>query len=222
MNKNDGPDDLVELYDGLWITRDSQYLLWIYSLNEEDGIGAVKVASVIESDNRGENDEDSFDQFTLTIQSTEITTRDILKNVVPKLEIYPVLALRTLVLISGRIEFYISRIMGTGDRVEKCEGIKLVRYINYQDDGRGGVDDDPEYPIASTPPEPDQEPDSNHLLEAQIASLALIMKEYRSEEMEFLVHIGNVLGEAQSQCLEKSEFIQNYLARMQIESGEAV
>ncbi|KAF8983161.1 hypothetical protein BGZ46_010759 [Entomortierella lignicola] len=147
LDKNDGPDDLVELCEGIWITQDAQYLLWIYSLTEDDGLGAmielpeVKVC-VPPANKTGENeemeeadlmDEDDIGRLILTVQGSRIVSKEVLSMVIPKLEIYPILILRSLVLVASRIEFYIGRIMETGDKVQKVEGIKIVRTVNYKD-----------------------------------------------------------------------------------------
>ncbi|KAF9086245.1 hypothetical protein BGX27_003232 [Mortierella sp. AM989] len=252
LDKNDGPDDLVELCKGIWITRDTQYLLWIYSLNEEDGLGAIMelpevkvcVPHIGTSDDNAKMeeadlmDEDALGQLVLTIQGSRIVSKELLNMIIPKLEIYPILILRSLVLVASRIEFYIERIMETGDKVQKVEGIKIVRSINYKDDGLNDntsgsgspLDGESDPAVVSrfgrnigdclmpTLLEPDHEhPITNHQLEVeiQISSLVSTMKSYRDEEMDLLVRMGNILGDAQAHCVEESDFIQSYLSRMQ-------
>ncbi|KAF9355575.1 hypothetical protein BGX26_006386 [Mortierella sp. AD094] len=249
-DKNDGPDDLVQLCKGMWITQDAQYLLWMYSLNEEDGLGAimelpeVKVCVPTASTTNDNEDmeeadlvgEDAIGHLVLTIQGTKIASKELLRLVVPRLEIYPVLTLRSLVLVASRIEFYIERIIETGDKVQKVEGIKIVRAINYKDDGLGdkvlGSSSDGASDLAAvsrvgsnigdclvpTLLEPDREhPITNHQLEVeiQVSSLVSTMKSYRDEEMDLLVRTGNILGDAQAHCVEESDFIQFYLSHMQ-------
>jgi hypothetical protein len=253
LDKEDGPEDLVKFCDGLWITQDSQYLLWIYSLNEEDGLGAlieepaVKVClprEVPEDSEKMEEadliDEDTVGRLILTVQGSRILSKELIRMVIPNLEIYPVLVLRSLVLLAERIEAYIGRIMETGDKVQRVEGVEIVRAINY-DIGSStegsSVSSANEGWTTEIPPllrvgrnigdclvptllEPDHEhPITSRQLEAEVLVLNLIstMKSYRHEEMSQLVHIGNLLGEAQTHCLEESDFIQKYLSRMQIQ-----
>ncbi|KAG0003378.1 hypothetical protein BGZ80_000103 [Entomortierella chlamydospora] len=250
LDKNDGPDDLVQMCKGMWITQDAQYLLWLYSLNEEDGLGAImelpKVQACVPTPSAANDNEDmeeadlmgedDIGQLVLTIQGTKITSKELLLSVVPKLEIYPVLTLRSLVLVASRIEFYIARIVETGDKVQKVESIKILRNANYKDDGLG--DNGSRFPpdgasdlaavsrvghnigdcLIPTLLEPDHEhPITCHQLEVemQISSLVSTMKSYRDEEMDLLVRMGNILGDAQARCVEESDFIQSYLSRMQ-------
>ncbi|KAG0236206.1 hypothetical protein B0O80DRAFT_446811 [Mortierella sp. GBAus27b] len=252
LDKDHGPEDLVEFCQGLWITKESQYLLWMYSLNEEDGLGALmeepdlKVctpqdsASVDEADADVEEadlvDEDTVGRLMLTIQGTRIVSKDLIHATVPQLEIYPVLVLRSLLLVANRVEFYIARIMETGDKVQRVEDIEIVRAINY--DASASDESGTRDPLATSTDIPSAsrvrrnigdclvptflEPDHDHPItsrqlevEMLVSSLVLVMKSYRTEEMDVLVHVGNLLGEAQTRCLEESDFIQTYLTRMQ-------
>ncbi|CAO3573647.1 unnamed protein product [Mortierella alpina] len=263
LNKNDGPEDLIELCQGLWVTPDSQILLWIYALNEEDGLDAmieepaVKLCVPHESVETGDNendgdgddddenanieevdliDEETVGRLIMTIQGLKIATKAAVKAAVPKLQIYPVVVLRSLVLLAERIEYYIARIMETGDKVQRVEGIEIVRSINYESDSRRNDDEAHSTPARSRTPSIIRlgrntgdcllptllEPDCEHPvtsrqleIETQIAGLVATMKNYRIEEMDLLVQIGNLLGEAQTHCLEESPFIQEYLASMQ-------
>ncbi|KAF9982703.1 hypothetical protein BGZ75_005818 [Mortierella antarctica] len=254
-NKNDGPEDLVELCQGLWITPESQVLLWIFSLNEEDGLDAmieepaVKLCvpheSVDTGDDQDDNrnieevdliDEETVGRLIMTIQGFKIATKAAVEATVPKLQIYPVLVLRSFVLLAERIEYYISRIMETGDKVQRVEGIEIMRSINYEDDSHPSDEEAASTAVDSGMPPITRlgrntgdcllptllEPDHEHPvttrqleIETQIASLVVTMKNYRIEEMNLLVQIGNFLGEAQTHCLEESTFIQEYLASMQ-------
>ncbi|KAG0315528.1 hypothetical protein BGZ99_007416 [Dissophora globulifera] len=262
LSKQDGPKDLVELCQGLWITPESQFLLWIYSLNEEDGVGALieepsfkvclpdDMADGIEDEDGGNGndldkmeeadliDEAAVGRLLLTVGKSRIVSTEILQITVPELEIYPVIILRSLLLMNQRIEFYISRIMETGDKVQRTDDIAIVRAINYQDmpNDEGSKSS---LPKASGFPDNSRlgnsnigeclvptllEPDHEHPItrrqldvEIQISSVVSMMKSYRTEEMDLLVRIGNILGEAQTLCLEKSDFIKEYLVRMQSE-----
>jgi len=172
----------------------------------------------------------------LTINNTKVENLEVLESVVPKLDIFPVIKLRILVLVADRIEHYISRIMETGDRVQKAEGVEIVRAVHYDTDNhsaRGSPTPD----LAEAQPtsrlsrnigdclvptilQPDHtQPITDRQLEAeaQVSNLVTMMKNYRAEEMSLLVGMGNVLGEAQTRCLEESDFIQSYLARMQLQ-----
>ncbi|KAF9565805.1 hypothetical protein EC968_004029 [Mortierella alpina] len=255
MNKNDGPEDLVELCKGLWVTPESQFLLWVYALNEEDGLGAMieepavklcvphaSVESSDDDDDRGNIeevdliDEETVGRLIMTIHGFKIATKAAVEATIPKLQIYPVLVLRSFVLLTERIEYYISRIMETGDKVQRVEGIEIVRSINYEGDAH--LNDEEAASPAMEPGSPAitrlrrntgdcllptlLEPDHEHPvtsrqleIETQIASLVATMKNYRIEEMNLLVQIGDILGEVQTQCLEESTFIQEYLASMQ-------
>ncbi|KAF9952267.1 hypothetical protein BGZ70_000662 [Mortierella alpina] len=263
MNRNDGPEDLVELCQGLWVTPDSQILLWIYALNEEDGLGAmieepaVKLCVPHESVETGDDgddgddddqnanieevdliDEETVGRLIMTVQGLKIATKVAVKTAVPKLQIYPVVVLRSLVLLAERIEYYISRIMETGDKVQRVEGIEIMRSINYEGDSHHNDEEAPSTPVRSRTPSITRigrntgdcllptllEPDHEHPvttrqleIETQIAGLVATMKNYRIEEMNLLVQIGNLLGEAQTHCFEVSPFIQEYLASMQIQ-----
>ncbi|KAG0195894.1 hypothetical protein BGX28_000402 [Mortierella sp. GBA30] len=251
LDKSDGPDDLVELCQGLWITPESQYLLWIYGLNEEDGLGAmieepeVKICTPHKAVDEGEEetmeeadliDEDTVGRLILTIQGTQIVTKASVQTTVPKLEVYPVLVLRALVLVADRVEYYVNRIMETGDKVQRVEGVEIVRAINYEGDVQKDAED--AYPPAESSRIPATtrlgrsigdcllptllEPDHEHPIttrqleiETQVSNLVATMKSYRIEELALLVQIGNLLGEAQTHCVDESAFIQQYLARMQ-------
>ncbi|KAG0351968.1 hypothetical protein BC939DRAFT_458045 [Gamsiella multidivaricata] len=261
LDTNDGPEDLVKLCDGLWITQESQYLLWIYSLNEEDGLGALieeptfkvclpdkaqDIDNMIKEDEMMEEadiiDEDTVGRLLLTVQDTRIVSKELLHMTIPKLEIYPVLILRSLVLVATQIEIYITRIMETGDKVQKVLDAEIVSAINYDigspsDAGSISSSKDTEVPAAKlrrntnvgeclipTLLEPDHEhPITTRQVEAEalVLHLASTMKSYRNEEMSLLVHIGNILGEAQTRALEESEFIQAYLSRMQNDEAKA-
>ncbi|KAF9438355.1 hypothetical protein BGZ76_008497 [Entomortierella beljakovae] len=253
LDKDEGPDNLVELCEGIWITHDSQYLLWIYSLNDEDGVGAtyeapevelcVPLSNQFEKDDKMEEanlvDENTLGSLVLTIHGEGIKSKEQLDEIVPKLEIYPILILRSLVLVASRIEYYIERIMETGDKVQRREGQKLVRHVqvhNTKNEIPFGKNSELSQEAELSTPiltrlggntgdcfiptllDPDHEhPVTNRQIEieVQITNLIATMKEYRDEEMNFLVSISNMLGDAQSQCVEKSEFIQNYLSQMQ-------
>ncbi|KAF9928093.1 hypothetical protein BGZ65_006411, partial [Modicella reniformis] len=224
-------------------------------LTEEDGLGALieesdlKVCVPQDSADVDENpeveeadlmDEDVVGRLLLTIQGTRVVSKELLDMTVPKLEIYPVLVLRLLVLVTDRIEYYIARIMETGDKVQKVEDNEIVRAINYdanvsaKNSPRASPTGVSSIPAASrlrrnigdclipTLLELDhQHPITSRQLEIEmlISSLVSVMKSYRTEEMNLLVRIGNILGEAQTHCLEESEFIQTYLSRMQIHSS---
>ena len=239
LKKTDGPDDLEELCPGLWITQKSRYLLWLYALNEDDGLGAIieepesKICVMHDSAGQDDDesaleeadlvDEDVVGRLVLTINDTKIETLEVLESVVPKLDIFPVVKLRILVLVAHRIEYYVTRIQETGDRVQKVEGIEIVRSVSPTPEfaearrasrvGRNIGDC-----LMPTILEPDHtQPITSRQLEAeaQVSNLVTMMKNYRAEEMNLLVGIGNILGEAQTRCLEESDFIQSYLARMQ-------
>ncbi|KAF9950578.1 hypothetical protein BGZ72_007783 [Mortierella alpina] len=256
MNKTDGPEDLVELCQGLWVTPESQFLLWIYALNEEDGLDAmieepdVKLCVPHENVDTGDDDdsgsihevdlidEETVGRLIMTIHGFKIATKAAVGATVPKLQIYPVLVLRSLVLLANRIEYYISRIMETGDKVQKVEGIEIVRSINYEGDPHPNDEEANSSAANSGAPSITRlgrntgdcllptllEPDHEHPvttrqleIETQISGLVATMKNYRIEEMNLLVQIGNLLGEAQTHCLEESTFIQEYLASMQLQ-----
>ncbi|KAF9900853.1 hypothetical protein EC991_006776 [Linnemannia zychae] len=251
LTKTDGPDDLEELCPGMWITQQSRHLLWLYALAEDDGLSAlieepeskicVPRESADEDDEEEEADlvdEDVVGRLVLTINNTKVENQGALESIVPKLDIYPVIKLRTLVLVADRIEYYITRIMETGDRVQMAEDVEIVRAIHYDVDGRtvsGSTSPDPaDAPLASrlcreigdclvpTILEPDHtQPITSRQLdaEAQVSNLVTMMKNYRAEEMKLLVDMGNALGEQQTHCLEESEFIQSYLARMQLQDS---
>ncbi|KAF8925511.1 hypothetical protein BGZ58_000740 [Dissophora ornata] len=250
LNNEGGPEDLVELGEGLWVTQDSQYLLWMYSLNEDDDLGALieepaaKVCVARETPGANDDqeqmeevdliDEDTIGRLLLTIQGTKIVSKELLHMTVPKLEIYPVLILRSLVLMAQRIEYYISRIMETGNKVQRAGDIDIVRAINYDADAasehgsRGSLTPTKNIPtqlrvrnnnigecLMPTLLEPDHEnPITSRQLEVevQVSSLISTMKNYRTEEMDLLVRIGDILGEAQTRCLEESDFIKEYLS----------
>ncbi|KAF9917915.1 hypothetical protein BX616_010861 [Lobosporangium transversale] len=255
MDKHDGPCDLVEICKGLWITHESQCLLWLYALNEEDGIGAlieepddkICVTQEVEDDEEQMEEADLMDEgsvgrLMLTIQETKIVSKEELRKIIPKLDIYPVLILRSLVLLADRVEFYITRIMETGDKVQIADDLAIVRAINYEIDSQSESRPDTPSSVASprlpatrrlcnhtgdclmpTLLEPDQEhPITCRQFEAemQISSLVSTMKSYRIEEMNQLVQMGNFLGEAQTSCLEESTFIRAYLSRMHSENQE--
>ncbi|KAF9348676.1 hypothetical protein BGX34_002309 [Mortierella sp. NVP85] len=131
---NDESEDSVDLCHGLWITMDSLYLLWIYSLNEEGGLGALieepcpKLCTSDDSANADKDadikeadlvDEDSVGRLVLAIQETKFTSREIVDTMVPKLDIYPILIICSLVLVAHRIEHDIARIMETRDKCRK-------------------------------------------------------------------------------------------------------
>ncbi|KAF9080034.1 hypothetical protein BGX23_002756 [Mortierella sp. AD031] len=254
LKKTDGPGDLVELCPGVWITKKFQYLLWLYALNEDDGLGALieepesKICLPQDTAGEGEDedgleevdliDEDVVGRLVLTINGSKVETEESLETIVPKLEIYPVIKLRTLVLVADRIEYYITRIMETGDRVQKTESFEIVR-AHYDVDGHV-INGSPTPDLAETAPasrlgrnigdclvptilEPDHtQPITSRQLEAeaQVSNLVTMMKNYRAEEMRVLVDIGNALGEAQTHCLEESDFIQSYLVRMQTQDEQ--
>ncbi|KAG0037811.1 hypothetical protein BGZ82_001759 [Podila clonocystis] len=218
--------DLVELCSGLWITRESLYLLWIYSLNEEDGLSALIEESeskvcVPHEDLAEDNeepevvdlvDEEDVGRLIMTIQGHQILSNERLEAVVPKLEIYPVLMLRALVMVAARVEHYIERIMETGDKVQMTEHVEIVRAVKY--DCVDGVE-----PAILSPKLSQAEENKEELLQLgpYVECLVLMMKNYRVEEMETLVRIGNLLGEGQTEALEENEFIQEYLAKMQVQ-----
>lgn len=252
LKKTDGPVDLEELCPGLWITQKSRYLLWLYALSEDDGLGAFieepesKICVMQDSADQNDDedaleeadlvDEDVVGRLVLTINDTKVDTLEVLESIVPKLDIFPVIKLRILVLVAHRIEYYITRIMETGDRVQKAEDIEIVRSVHYETNGHSAngspAPDHAEYHPASrlgrnigdclvpTILEPDHtQPITSRQLEAeaQVSNLVAMMRNYRTEEMNLLVGMGDVLGEAQTQCLEESDFIQSYLARMQLQ-----
>ncbi|KAF9311405.1 hypothetical protein BG003_007444 [Podila horticola] len=218
--------DLVEICSGLWINKESLYLLWIYALNEEDGLSALIEESKakvcvphedIDEDNEEPEevdlvDEEDVGRLIMTIQGHQILSNEQLEAVVPKLEIYPVLMLRALVMVAARVEHYIDRIMETGDKVQKTEHVEIVRAVTYE--SVDGVE-----PVKSSPTVSQPEESKEELLNLgpQVACLVLILKSYREEEMETLVRIGNLLGEGQTKALEENEFIQEYLAKMQVQ-----
>ncbi|KAF9349808.1 hypothetical protein BGX34_001600, partial [Mortierella sp. NVP85] len=93
---NDESEELLELYHDLWITKESLYLLLIYSLNEEDGLGALikepylKVCTLDDSVNADKDadikeadlvDEDTIGRLVLTIQDTKIISREIFNTI---------------------------------------------------------------------------------------------------------------------------------------------
>lgn len=254
LNQTDCPEDLEELCPGLWIKRQSRDLLWLYALSEDDGLSALieepeaKICVIQDSADQDDEenalevadliDEDIVGRLMLTINDTKVETRDALESIVPKLDIFPVIKLRILVLVAHRIEYYINRIMETGDKVQKAEGIDVVRTVHYDADGHAinGSSPSPnhgEAPVSRlgrnigdclmpTILEPDHtQPITNRQLEAeaQVSNLVTMMRNYRAEEMSVLVTMGNMLGEAQTQCLEESDFIQSYLARMQAQDS---
>ncbi|KAF9310342.1 hypothetical protein BGZ91_007121 [Linnemannia elongata] len=245
LKKTEGPDDMEEFCPGLWITPKSRYLLWLYALNEDDGLGALieepesKVCVMQDSANQdnGEDsheeadllDEDVVGRLVLTINDTKVDTLEVLESIVPKLDIFPVIKLRILVLVANRIEYYINRIMETGDKVQKAEDIGIVRAVQYEQDEYTPNHVEAQPPsrlgrnigdcLLPTILEPDHtQPITSRQLEAekQVSNLVTMMKNYRSEEMDVLVGMGNALGEAQTHCLEESDFVQSYLARMQL------
>ncbi|KAG0278957.1 hypothetical protein BGZ95_002684 [Linnemannia exigua] len=254
LKKTDGPDDLEEFCPGMWITQQSRHLLWLYALNEDDGLGALieepeaKICLPDESTEDGNEedaleeadlvDEDVVGRLVLTINNAKVDTHETLESIVPHLDIFPVIKLRALVLVADRVEHYITRIMETGDRVQKTEDIEIVRAVHYDTDGHtiNGVPlpDLVDAPLASrlnrdigdclvpTILEPDHtEPITSRQLEAeaQVSNLVTMMRNYRAEEMSLLVDMSNSLGQAQTHCLEESEFIQSYLARMQLQDS---
>ncbi|KAG0347424.1 hypothetical protein BG005_000174 [Podila minutissima] len=218
--------DLVELCSGLWITRESLYLLWIYSLNEEDGLSALieepEVKVCVPHENLAEDneepeevdleDEEDIGRLIMTIQGHQILSNEQLEAIVPKLEIYPVLMLRALVMVTTRVEHYVERIMETGDKVQMTEDVETVRAVNYE--SVDGVE-----PVKPSPTLSQPEENQEELLKLgpHVACLVLMMKNYRVEEMKTLVRIGNLLGEGQTKALEENEFIQEYLAKMQVQ-----
>ncbi|KAI1315733.1 hypothetical protein EDD11_000441 [Mortierella claussenii] len=255
LNPEDGSGDLVEFCKGLWVAQDSQYLLWIYALNEEDGLGALfeEAASKVcmtmnDQDDSGDIeeadlvDEDTIGRLLLTIEGLRIVSKELLRMTVPKLNIYPVLILRSLVLLAGRVEYYIARIMETGDKVQRVEDVEIVRAINYDAETQNISGLKSSSPTGSTVVpassrlchnigeclvptllEPDQEhPITSRQLEVEVqtSSLVATMKNYRTEEMNLLVQIGNILGDAQTHCLEESDFIRTYLSQMQIQDQD--
>ncbi|KAF9165497.1 hypothetical protein DFQ26_009876 [Actinomortierella ambigua] len=138
------PPDVIEICPGLWITEASRDLIWIYALNEEDGLGVeleepelkiCKVHDATDDDDSVEEadlgDEDEIGRFILTIGDKKIETRKDLHEVVPTLEIYPVLVLRLMVMLGQRLEYYIARITESGDKVTKTEGGEIVRALRY-------------------------------------------------------------------------------------------
>lgn len=254
LNKTDSPEALEELCPGLWITRQSRYLLWLYALSEDDGLSALieepeaKICIVHDSADQDDGadaleeanlvDEDVLGRLVLTINGTKVDTCEALESIVPKLDIFPVIKLRILVLVANRIEYYITRIMETGDRVEKAEDIDVVRAVNYDaeghsPDGHSPAPDPVDTPVSRlgrnigdclvpTILEPDHtQPITDRQLEAeaQVSNLVTMMKNYRAEEMGVLVGMGNMLGEAQTQCLEEDDFVKSYLARMQLQDS---
>lgn len=250
LNKTDGPDDLEELCPGLWITQKSRYLLWLYALNEDDGLGAFieepESKVCVMQDSADQDDEDALEEadlidedvvgrLMLTINDSKVESLEALESIVPKLDIFPVIKLRILVLVAHRIEHYINRIMETGDKVQKAEDIEIVRAVRYEaDDHSARGTPTPEHAeahrasrlnrnlgdcLVSTILELDHtQPITGRQLEAeaQVSNLVTMMRNYRSEEMNLLVGIGDILGVAQTQCLDESDFIQSYLARMQL------
>ncbi|KAG0296597.1 hypothetical protein BGZ96_009029 [Linnemannia gamsii] len=253
LNQTDCPD-LEELCPGLWIARQSRDLLWLYALSEDDGLSALieepdsKVCVIQDSADQDDEedaleeadlvDEDIVGRLVLTINDTKVETREALESIVPKLDIFPVIKLRILVLVAQRIEYYIARIMETGDKVQKAEDIDLLRPVQYDANGhptnvRSPSPNHGEAPVSRlgrnlgdclvpTILEPDHtQPITNRQLEAeaQVSNLVTTMKNYRAEEMGVLVAMGDLLGEAQTQCLEESDFIQSYLARMQLQDS---
>lgn len=217
--------DVVELCSGLWINKESLYLLWIYALNEEDGLSALieepeaKVCvphkDLAENDDEPEEvdliDEENVGRLIMTIQGNQILSNEQLEAVVPKLEIYPVLMLRALVTVAARVEYYIERIMETGDKVQKTEHVEIVRAVTCEVDGVEPIKSSP------TPSQSDEKKEEVLKLGPHVACLVLLMKNYRVEEMETLVRIGDLLGEGQTKMLEENEFIQEYLAKMQLQ-----
>ncbi|KAF9414590.1 hypothetical protein BGZ94_000335 [Podila epigama] len=225
--------DLVELCSGIWVNKESLYLLWIYALNEEDGLGALMEEPVSkicipnesnvtqgEEDGEGQDasdevvdldDEDVVGRLVMTILDKAILSKDALSSVVPTLEIYPVLMLRALVLVTSRVEYYIERIMATGDRVQKVEHGEIVKTVHYE---QVDVIESLKSPSIAQP-EKDKEEDLK--LGPHVMSLVAMMKNYRNEEMAMLVRISDLLGEGQTKTLEESEFIQEYLAKMQLQ-----
>ncbi|KAG0364822.1 hypothetical protein BGX24_004438 [Mortierella sp. AD032] len=252
LKKTNGPDDLEEFCPGMWITPQSRHLLWLYALNEDDGLGALieepesKICLPQEPTMDGDEedaleeavlvDEDVLGRLVITMNNTKVETQEALESIVPHLDIFPVIKLRALVLVADRVEYYIARIMATGDKVQKTEGVEIVRAVHYDKDDNA-VNGSPlpglsDAPFASrlgkdigdclvpTILEPDHtQPITGRQLEAeaQVSSLVTMMKNYRAEEMALLVDMGNALGEAQTSCLEESDFIQSYLARMQVQ-----
>lgn len=246
-DNTDGPEDLVELCDGLWITAQSQLLLRIYALNEEDGLGAMieepdfkacvpcKVTDDSEDTEEMSLDgEDTLGRLVMTISGAKVESREDFEAMIPAMEMYPVLVLRGLVLVNNRVEYYVSRIMETGDRVQRVEDVVITRAVSFVSDhdqaaahdadvatallAKATIEDNPK------PSQPQFEQDRNReelatgeqlMVEAQVSCLVSLMKAYRTEEMSTLVQIGNYLGEAQTKCLDESPFIQEYLARMQ-------
>jgi len=250
-DKTDGPEDLVELCDGLWITAQSQLLLWIYALNEEDGLGAIieepdiKACAPHELPDDSEDTEemsldgeDTLGRLILTINGAKAESRQDFEAMIPAMEIYPVLVLRGLVLVNNRVEYYVARIMDTGDKVQRVEDIEIVRAVNFVSDRDQGAEQVSDIAARLTgtsitddaksiQSQCDQHRDLEELatgeqlkVEAQVSCLVSLMKAYRTEEMSTLVQISNYLGEAQTKCLDDSPFIQEYLARMQVAEAE--
>ncbi|KAG0324008.1 hypothetical protein BG004_003566 [Podila humilis] len=223
--------ELVELSTGLWISKESLYLLWIYGLNEEDGLRAsieeseskvcVPHADVDESSEEPEEvdllDENDLGRLILIIQNNRILSNEQLEAIVPKLDIYPVIMLRALVLVATRVEFYIERIMENGDRVHKARDAHIVSSVPV-----GVIETCNSSPRLSVP-QATEELERSKEEEAeckkfspQVACLVTTMTTYRDEEMAMLVRIGDILGEGQTKALE-GEFIQEYLAKMQLQ-----
>ncbi|KAF9581857.1 hypothetical protein BGW38_000970 [Lunasporangiospora selenospora] len=253
-DKPTNPPNLVRLYRNLWVNPEAQYLLWIYSLNEDDGVGVhledpeFMVCLPGKPQDEGNEDMEEMDlmedqtlgRLMLMINKTVIESTEQLEVIVPKLEIFPVLILRSLVLIASQIEYHITRIMATGDRVQKVEGVEIVRAIQYDMESLLNQGSDSSTPFQSGTSPVSRlglatnikitdchlptilEPDRDHPitpqqveLEAYVSRLVTTMKEYRTLEMDLLVKLGDEIGEAQTQCLQENTFIQTYLAMMQ-------
>ncbi|KAF9927331.1 hypothetical protein FBU30_003330 [Linnemannia zychae] len=253
LEEKDGPDGLEELCPGMWITRESRYLLWLYALNEDDGLGALieepesKVCIPQDTCNQDEDneleeadliDEDVVGRLISTINNIKLETPETLDSIVPNLEIFPVIKLRMLVLVAHRVEFYITRIMDTGDKVQRTEDVEIVRAVQYETEDHAPnsqpfpdhveafpasrIDKNIGECLTPTILQPDHTlPITNRQLEAeaQVSNLISMMKNYRTEEMNVLVGMSDILGEAQKNCLEESDFIQSYLARMQLQDS---
>ncbi|KAG0048778.1 hypothetical protein BGZ83_006311 [Gryganskiella cystojenkinii] len=250
LNESDATD-LVKLCEGLWITKESQMLLWIYAINEEDGLGALIEDPEIQacaphemSDEATEEmtleDEDTIGRLVLTISDTKIVTQEDIEVIVPTMEIFPLLILRGLVFVADQVENYVARIMETGDKVQRVEDVEIVRAFNYESDihrgdspssnkssqiqasSRLGGVKDCHMPTLLQDGQDEEVTDEQLKVEAQVSSLVSLMKAYRTDEMAILVDISNFLGEGQTKCLEESDFIRDYLEQRQVEQAAEI
>ncbi|KAF9343033.1 hypothetical protein BGX34_007301, partial [Mortierella sp. NVP85] len=127
------------------VVCDSLCLLWTYSLDGEDGLGAsieepgLKVCTSDDSANAVKDadikeadlvDEDIVGRLVDHSRDKSHLLRDC-RHDGAQMDIYPVLVLRSLVLVAHRTEHYIARIMETGDKVQRTEDIEIVRATNY-------------------------------------------------------------------------------------------